>query len=131
MKVEIPEDKLKNLSKKAQKELESSTKEFAEEVIKEADRLEVSRRSRGNTEQEITKDLIKKSVEYKKDPDIMNKNSSKGITIKKTIAFASALTTGALFDIQLLQESTIAIFALFISFTIALMSTYISNEEGG
>lgn len=118
--IDISDDKLENLSKSANKELEKATKVYIEEILDEASRLEESRRINNSTP-EITAAIVGDAVVAAKHYGIRKKNRKKKILIP-SIAFISTIITGGIFEKD--GYDTVWEFSLFlILFLIAIVST--------
>ena len=127
LQIDIPDDEIKYLTEPAKEELASSTKEYINELIKEASRLEEIENTTGR-EPEIVGSMVRNAVLLlKKDYRDVSKSR-----LLKFIQFISALSSalfGVMFDYEQMANSTYLIF-VFIVFAIAIASTlYVIIKE--
>jgi hypothetical protein len=127
--IEISGDKLQNLSATAKAEVEKVGKNYIEEVLDEASRIEESRRT-SNSNPEVTAAIINDAVVFAKNYGIRKKKPKRQI-IMQILAFVSSTFTGGLFDTGKFKETGYVIIFLVV-FLIAVVSTVylILNDNG-
>lgn len=118
--VDIPDDKLQNLSPTAKDEVGKVSKAYIEEVLDEASRIEESRRTT-NSNPEVTAAIISDAVYFAKNFGIRKKKPKKQIFIQ-IVAFVSSTVTGGLFDVDKFNDKAYVVLFLFV-FLVAIVST--------
>lgn len=120
--VEISDKQLDNLSEGAKQELSSQLRQYAENIVKEANLIEEGNHELG-AETEITSSIIMQAVRKYKNHYIPKQRSRKGMIVLKTVAAFSMLFTGLLFDANGYHNNT----SKLIAFIIFLITACVSN----
>ncbi|MFZ6011391.1 MAG: hypothetical protein ACOYXT_13670 [Bacteroidota bacterium] len=118
--IDIPDDKLQNLSATAKDEVGKVSKAYIEEVLDEASRIEESRRTT-NSNPEVTAAIISDAVYFAKNFGIRKKKPKKQILLQ-IISFVSSTVTGGLFDVDEFNDKAYVGLFLFV-FLVAIVST--------
>src|SRR5450759_4858799 len=133
MKIEtdISDDKLQNLSPTAKTELEKIYKQYLEEVLDEASKIEESRRT-SNSNPEITATIINEAVAYAKNYGI-RKRKPKRLIWSQIIAFISTSIAWGIFDVEKFKDPLyvigfILIFGISVGSTVYLIFNDSNND---
>ncbi|MFD2904664.1 hypothetical protein [Sphingobacterium anhuiense] len=127
---EIPDEKVTDLNPNGRNELTRHCKQWTEDIIDEATRIEASRND--GTSTEITAAIINEATTYsKRFPSKKKKNW--WIKIIQITAFISSLITGSLLDVDKFKETSHVIWfvlTLFIAVATAVYLTFNSEHNG-
>ncbi|WP_339815260.1 hypothetical protein [uncultured Imperialibacter sp.] len=128
MKIEfdISGEKSQNLSQSASSELTRVSKEYVEDVLDEANRLEASRNDSSN--HEITAAIINDAVLYTKKYRL-RKRKPTNIIIAQVVAFISSVFTGGLFDTDKFKDLGYIILFLFVFLVAVVSSVFIIFKD--
>ena len=125
---EISDDKLQNLSKTANTELEKISKHYLEEILDEASRIEESRRT-SNSTPEITAAIINEAVTYAKNYGI-RKRKPRRLIWAQIISFISTSITGGIFDVEKFKcLSYVIFFIIMFGFSVGFTVYLILNDS--
>lgn len=128
IKIEIPESSLTYFSTEAKNELHSHLDKHAQEIIKEAGRIEESLKE-DNSTPEITRQIIKQAVYSYKNTTLKRKMAKRTIVIR-VIATLGMAISGYLCDLDNMKQSTVLL-VLFLIFAIAGTASSIYVIFGG
>lgn len=132
MKIEfdIPDEKVKDLNINGRSELTRHCKEWTEDIIDEATRIEASRND--GTSTEITAAIISEATTYSKRFSLKKKKKW-WIKVIQVTAFVSSLLAGSLLDIEKFKETSHVIWfiaTLFIAVATTVYLTFNSEQNG-
>ena len=128
---QIPDEKIQNLSQNAKSELKNLCKDYTEEILDEASRIESSRRN-PETDSEITASIIKEADIFSKRFPAPKKRSW-WVKVIQIIAFISCIITGSLFDTDKFQDSKhvfLFIIVLFVAISTTVFLTFNKEPNG-
>lgn len=127
---EIPDEKVTDLNQNGRSELTRHCKQWTEDIIDEATRIEASRNDGTNTE--ITAAIISEAATYSKRYPF--KSKSNWLTkIIQLVAFISSLIAGSLLDVEKFKEVSHVVWfiiTLFIAVASTVYLTFNSDKNG-
>lgn len=131
MKVEfdIPEEKVHDLNVNGRSELMRHCKQWTEEIIDEATRIEASRND--GTNSEITAAIINEATTYSKRFPVRQKKKW-SVKIIQVVAFISSLIAGSLLDVDKFKEPGHVVWfivTLFIALSTTIYLTFNSGQN--
>jgi hypothetical protein len=121
--IDIPDDKLQNLSPTAKTEMEKVSKHYIEEVLDEASRIEESRRT-SNSIPEITAAIINDAVVFAKNYGIRKKKPKRQIFMQ-ILAFLASTLTGGLFNTDKFKDAGYVVLFLVVFLIAIVASVYL------
>lgn len=127
---EIPDEKVSDLNPNGQTELTRHCKQWTEDIIDEATRIEASRNDGTNTE--ITAAIISEAATYSKRFPLKHKKKW-WIKVIQIAAFISSLIAGSLLDVEKFKETSHVIWfivTLFIAVATTVYLTFNSEQNG-
>jgi hypothetical protein len=132
MKIEfdIPDEKVQDLNTNGRSELTRHCKQWTEDIIDEATRIEASRNDGASTE--ITAAIISEAATYSKRFPIKRKKKW-WIKVIQITAFVSSLLAGSLLDIEKFKETSHVIWfiiTLFVAVATTVYLTFNSEQNG-
>ncbi|MTH16248.1 hypothetical protein [Flavobacterium sp. LC2016-01] len=132
MKIEfdIPDEKVSDLNPNGKIELTRHCKQWTEDIIDEATRIEASRND--GTSTEITAAIISEAATYSKRFPIKTKKKW-WIKVIQIIAFIFSLIAGSLLDVEKFKETNHVIWfiiTLFIAVATTVYLTFNSEQNG-
>lgn len=128
LEIEIQDDKLQNLTPDGNTEVLRISKKYIEDVLDEANRIELSRRTTAHNS-EITASIINDAAFFARNFGVRKKRPQKKIFIP-IIAFIASTITGGLFDIEKFKETIyVIVFLIVFSTAIVLTLLIILNDE--
>ena len=121
MKIEfdIPDEKVSDLNPNGSTELTRHCKQWTEDIIDEATRIEASKNDGTNTE--ITAAIISEAVTYSKRFPIKTKKKW-WVKLIQIIAFISSLVAGSLLDVEKFKETSHVIWFI-VTISVAVATT--------
>lgn len=122
LQIEIPDDKINNLSDPAKSKLSELTEKYTIDVINEANRIEAELRS-DNNDPEITGTIIQDAVLHLKRHSPRNRRF--GFVINQIFMSLSTLFTGILFNIKEFQQDATCLVIFLVVLAIAIVTTTI------
>lgn len=120
--IEIDDTNLVNLSSGATRTLQEQTREYANDLLKEATLIEEGDRQEG-ANSEITSNIIMKAVSVRKNRNLIEEKTPTWLKVCKIISTVSCLVTGFLFDLAGYQDNLAELIGFVICFAIACIST--------
>lgn len=127
---EIPNEKVQDLNSNGRAELTRHCKQWTEDIIDEATRIEASRND--GTSTEITAAIISEAAIYSKRFPIRKKKKW-WVKVIQIIAFISSLVAGSLLDIEKFNKTGHVIWfiaTLFIAVATTVYLTFNSEQNG-
>lgn len=126
--IEIPDEKVENLSDEALSELRRQSEALTGNVLDESARIETSRRT-PETNSEVTASIVKEAAVYSRRFSFPKKKKL-GTKLVQCIAFVSTLIAGSLLDTEKFSETSHVVWFI-ISLFIAIGTTVylIFNNE--
>jgi hypothetical protein len=127
---EIPDEKVSALNPNGKTELSRHCKQWTEEIIDEATRIEASRNDGTNTE--ITAAIISEAASYSKRFPLKHKKKW-WIKVIQIIAFIASLVAGSLLDVEKFKETSHVIWfivTLFVAVATTVYLTFNSEQNG-
>ena len=127
---DIPDEKVSDLNPNGRTELTRHCKQWTEDIIDEATRIEASRNDGTNTE--ITAAIISEAATYSKRFPLKHKKKW-GIKLIQITAFISSLIAGSLLDVEKFKETSHVIWfivTLFIAVATTVYLTFNSEQNG-
>ena len=127
---DIPDEKVSDLNPNGRTELTRHCKQWTEDIIDEATRIEASRNDGTNTE--ITAAIISEAATYSKRFPLKHKKKW-GIKLIQISAFISSLIAGSLLDVEKFKETSHVIWfivTLFIAVATTVYLTFNSEQNG-
>ncbi|MDR2269657.1 MAG: hypothetical protein LBF27_02020 [Sphingobacterium sp.] len=129
---EIPDEKVSDLNQNGRAELTKHCKQWTEDIIDEATRIEASRNDGTNTE--VTAAIISEAATYSKRFPFKSKSKSKWwIKLIQIIAFISSLLAGSLLDVDKFKNVSYVVWfiiTLFIAVSTTVYLTFNSEKNG-
>ena len=127
---DIPDEKVTDLNPNGRSELTRHCKQWTEDIIDEATRIEASRNDGTNTE--ITAAIISEAATYSKRFPIKSKKKW-WVKVIQIVAFISSLIAGSLLDVEKFKETSHVIWfivTLFVSVATTVYLTFNSEQNG-
>ena len=127
---DIPEEKVHDLNPNGRTELTRHCKQWTEDIIDEATRIEASRNDGTNIE--ITAAIISEAATYSKRFPFARKKKW-WLKLIQLLAFISSLVAGSLLDIEKFKETNHVIWfiiTLFIAVATTVYLTFNSEQNG-
>jgi len=127
---DIPDEKVSDLNSNGMFELTRHCKQWTEDIIDEATRIEASRNDGANTE--ITAAIISEAATYSKRFPIKTKKKW-WLKIIQIAAFISSLIAGSLLDVEKFKETNHVIWfivTLFVAVATTVYLTFNSDQNG-
>lgn len=131
MKIEfdIPDEKVKDLNQNGRTELSRHCKQWTEDIIDEATRIEASRNDGASTE--ITAAIISEAATYSKRFPIRQRKKW-WIKVIQLLAFISSLIAGSLLDTEKFKETSHVVWfiiTLFVAVATTVFLTFNSDQN--
>ncbi|WP_337085501.1 hypothetical protein [Elizabethkingia anophelis] len=124
---EIPDEKVSDLNPNGKSELTRHCKQWTEDIIDEATRIEASRNDGANTE--ITAAIISEAATYSKRFPIKSKKKW-WMKLIQIAAFISSLIAGSLLDVEKFKETSHVIWFIVTLFVAVATNVYLTfNSE--
>lgn len=127
---DIPDEKVQDLNPNGRTELSRHCKQWTEDIIDEATRIEASRND--GTNNEITAAIISEATTYSK--RFPHKSKKKWwVKAIQLVAFMSTLITGSLLDTEKFKETSHVVWfiiTLFIAVATTVYLTFNSEQNG-
>lgn len=126
---DIPDEKVSDLNSNGMFELTRHCKQWTEDIIDEATRIEASRNDGANTE--ITAAIISEAATYSKRFPIKTKKKW-WLKIIQIVAFISSLIAGSLLDVEKFKETNHVIWfivTLFVAVATTVYLTFNSDQN--
>lgn len=124
---DIPDEKVSDLNPNGQAELTQHCKQWTEDIIDEATRIEASRNDGTNTE--ITAAIISEAYSYSKRFPIKTKKNW-WVKVIQILAFISSLIAGSLLDVEKFKETSHVIWFIVTLFVAVATTVYLTfNSE--
>lgn len=127
---DIPDEKVSDLNPNGRTELTRHCKQWTEDIIDEATRIEASRNDGTNTE--ITAAIISEAATYSKRFPIKAKKKW-WVKVIQILAFISSLIAGSLLDVEKFKETSHVIWfivTLFVAVATTVYLTFNSEQNG-
>lgn len=127
---DIPDEKVTDLNPNGRSELTRHCKQWTEDIIDEATRIEASRNDGTNTE--ITAAIISEAATYSKRFPIKIKKKW-WVKVIQIVAFISSLIAGSLLDVEKFKEISHVIWfivTLFVAVATTVYLTFNSEQNG-
>ena len=116
--IDVPEDDLTYLSAAGRDELNASVQRYAEDLLKEAHRLEATRRTHTG-EPEVTRTMVKDAYLLLRTQGI-RRHKSWAFTFLQICSGFATLAVGGLFDLHSLQADATLLFVFFLVLALAV-----------
>lgn len=127
---EIPDEKVSDLNPNGRTELTRHCKQWTEDIIDEATRIEASRND--GTSTEITAAIINEAATYSKRFPLKRKKNW-WIKLIQVTAFITSLIAGSLLDVEKFKETSHVIWfivTLFIAVATTVYLTFNAEQNG-